>query len=296
MMRPRRTLLGILLAPALVATWVAVAPARATPAAPELLFVRTTAGSEGGTIYRMPVGGGAATPFLVRVKCPCPGTDYDPATNTSVEPLRNAMDPVVAPDGSQLRYIQRSTNWLTVAYLGTPAELTAFGQALAAPAWSPDSLTVAFSKARNTATGVTRDVWTIPANSWSDSIHTANATSFSYSPSGAQIAFVRLGATGLSTGLWIMNADGTGAAQVAVPTAPADPQWSPDGSTIAYVESSTSEIYTVPPAGGVPTKIADGVDPQPALSCRLTIRIRHSCSRLVGPRGARLATGAEPTM
>jgi Tol biopolymer transport system component len=58
----------------------------------------------------------------------------------------------------------------------------------------------------------------------------------SWSPDGTMIAFFRVGSTGGDAGIWVVNADGSNARQVA--TLPDDftgnPSWSPDGTQIAY--------------------------------------------------------------
>jgi dipeptidyl aminopeptidase/acylaminoacyl peptidase len=84
------------------------------------------------------------------------------------------------------------------------------------------------------------------------------------SPDGTRIAFVR------DNDIYVMNADGSGVQRVvANPHVDEFPQWSPDGTTIAYDHyaaaaptdsgfSEDSSILVVPVAGGSPTEIAKG--------------------------------------
>lgn len=235
--------------------------AHAVVAEPEILFIRTSIGGVGGTLHRMPAGGGAAAPYILEQLCPCFGTPGQ---------VQRAANPAVSPDGTTLRYeivhdLGLRFSMLGMASLSSIEELLGWDQGVYAPTWSPDSKTVAFGKRREIGMGATTDIWKVPATtriSGADkTIITTNATSPTYSPTGDRIAFIRVENDGTRAGLWVMNADGTGIAQIPGPVDPADPQWSPDGAKFAYVRSGTSEIYTIPAAGGVPTKIADGVDP-----------------------------------
>ncbi|MEP7054206.1 MAG: hypothetical protein ABI912_03065 [Actinomycetota bacterium] len=250
-----------------------VPTAAAAATQPEILFVRTFAGNVAGTVYAIPSGGGAPMPFTVRAKCPCLSatTGYDPVSNTGDETLTGAASPAIAPDGSQLRYEtvdsplrRQQFSMMIIANLDKVDDVIGFDQGVFAQTFSPDSSTVAFTKLRRGSTET--DIWTVGRSTrfsgTGESIVTTSAMSPAYSPDGTRIAFIRV-ATGIRDGLWIMNADGTGAARVSGPVDPMDPQWSPDGSTLAYVDAGTASpgIYLVPPQGGSPTRIADGVEP-----------------------------------
>ena len=184
--------------------------------------------------------------------------------------LERAANPAVSPDSTTLRFempheLGPRFFMLGMASLSSVEEVLGYDRGVYAPAWSPDSKTVAFGKQRITAAGATTDIWKVPAatriSGADKTIVTTNATSPTYSQVEPKIAFIRVADDGTRAGLWVMNTDGTGIAQIPGPVDPADPQWSPNGQTIAYVEPSTSAIYTVPASGGVPTKVADGVDP-----------------------------------
>ena len=87
-----------------------------------------------------------------------------------------------------------------------------------------------------------------------------------WSPDGSQIAFTVRRADG-NQDIYAMNADGSNVRRLTTdPTADAYPSWSPDGSTIIYDNagsvppdednlSKTMELWTVPAAGGPPTRL-----------------------------------------
>ncbi len=103
-----------------------------------------------------------------------------------------------------------------------------------------------------------------------------------WSPDGARIAFSRTSDDG-STGIWVVNADGSGERRLTANPQGADeePSWSPDGRTIVFARSTfvtTSpdpiatedrrDLYTVPAEGGEPSLLLGGPtdDSSPAWS------------------------------
>jgi TolB protein len=83
----------------------------------------------------------------------------------------------------------------------------------------------------------------------------------SWSPDGSRIAFVS------GRQIYAVNTDGSGLTRLTSDAGQDQwPSWSPDGSTIAYSNSGrtplddsccspTQEIYTIPAAGGTPTRL-----------------------------------------
>jgi Tol biopolymer transport system component len=81
----------------------------------------------------------------------------------------------------------------------------------------------------------------------------------SWSPNGRQLTYA------LNGDIYVMDADGTNIRQLTTdPSGDYNPAWSPDGSTIAYWNGDSSgldggpgnsEIYTIPAAGGSPTRL-----------------------------------------
>ena len=87
----------------------------------------------------------------------------------------------------------------------------------------------------------------------------AGATQFEYSPDGSQIAYSAPDELGHRTQVFVMNADGTNDHQLTQgATSSTNPQWSPDGSTIAFVRvaaDSTSEIFLFDRSSGSTTRL-----------------------------------------
>ena len=86
-----------------------------------------------------------------------------------------------------------------------------------------------------------------------------------WSPNSEQLAFDST-ATGAATSLWVANADGSHAVEIA--SKGESPSWDPDGSRIAYVTSGTegaAELSTISPSGDAETVLTSdlpGVAPE----------------------------------
>jgi len=152
------------------------------------------------------------------------------------------------------RGIQRETNeecytsiW-SVGANGGPARLLA-GNPKAAdaedPAWSPNGRRIAY-------VGPDYEIWSMKANG-SEKRRLTKGSSLKESPAwsadGRKIAF------GDETGLWVMNALGTGRRRLARVDA-RDPAWSPDGRTIVF--TSGYSIYVVNADGRRLRRLAEG--------------------------------------
>jgi Tol biopolymer transport system component len=138
------------------------------------------------------------------------------------------------------------------------ADNGAFGQAPgfsgSMPAWSPDGQKLAFVRGSSIYLS-NADV------SGFSRLTNASSTEFhsepSWSPDGNRIAIARLYGSGSE--IFILNADGSGATRVNVPSPARHPTWSPDGTRLAYERNG--EIHVVNLDGTGDTNIAGGHSP-----------------------------------
>ena len=81
-----------------------------------------------------------------------------------------------------------------------------------------------------------------------------------WSPDSRQIAYVggKAGDVLGAGGIYVMNADGTGAQKLADTSADVPPVWSPDGKWLMYRKDwDTTEWWLVPAGGGEPRLIGN---------------------------------------
>ena len=92
-----------------------------------------------------------------------------------------------------------------------------------------------------TGSGTAREIWRVDPDG-SNSVQLTNNTTADYvpaiSPNGSKIVFVRDGS------LYTMNADGTGATSLLSAANASYPEWSPDGSKIAYTDVTYVNFIT----------------------------------------------------
>jgi len=188
----------------------------------------------------------------------------------------DSFSPVWSPDGSKIvfestRALDGSDNsnsttnlWVINADgsgVAPLTKLTAF-TTTENPVWSPDGSKIVFQSTRaldgsdGANTNQTFNIWVVNADGSGTSALTkltANgASSFSpvWSPNGGKVAFTSQRALDGSnaananndSNVWVMNADGSGAAALTMFTAPNAftffSAWSPDGTRIAFITNS----------------------------------------------------------
>jgi Tol biopolymer transport system component len=132
------------------------------------------------------------------------------------------------------------------------------------PAWSPDGSKIAFEGHQN---GCGPCIFTMNA----DGSHTQIVASFenrpgiasaehpTWSPDMSKIAFCAVGPRYSSSRIYVVGVDGTGLTNLSGKAHDADcePEWSPDGSLIAFDDLKTFTIATMQPDGSNRTVIID---------------------------------------
>jgi Tol biopolymer transport system component len=146
-------------------------------------------------------------------------------------------EPAWSPDGSLIAHVRR-TNDTAAIYLirpdGSGARRLVTGSQ---PAWHPDGQSLALAR-------VDGGIYVAGLDGGSVR-RVVEGSSPAWSPDGRRLAFVRL------NGIWVANADGSGATRLTPDAAASEryaggPAWSPDGRRLAYtiswVPEATGEI------------------------------------------------------
>ncbi len=209
-------------------------------------------------------------------------------------------DPQISPDGKWVVYVVTTADttenvadgdlWIVGAGVGMPARLTTSKKADTQPRWSSDGKRIAFLSTRD---GDKAQIFVIPpfggeAEKLTDS--KSAVRSFQWSPDGRRIAFVAdqvptpdedkrtkdkddalvIDQNFKFSRLWSIDVATKKATElVKLERVAGDPQWSPDGATIAFVSTPTpkaddgsmSDIWVVSATGGAPRRLTNNEGP-----------------------------------
>ncbi len=176
-----------------------------------------------------------------------------------------------SPSGDRIAFIDGNSNISIVRPDGSDRKrLTPLsGGVQGAPAWSPDSRSIAYL-ARDGAS-LNTALYVIPVTGGTPrrlslAVQTTDAV-VSWSPDGSSISFV-----GPDFKIWVIHPDGSGSHAVTERSEgfQESPTWSPDGAEIAHIrwEGQTKNVWVQPVAGGPARRVAK--TPQQASSLDYT--------------------------
>jgi dipeptidyl aminopeptidase/acylaminoacyl peptidase len=199
-----------------------------------------------------------------------------PMTSDDVMAMRSLGGYALSPDGRSVVYAvgawdksgdvpaRRSHIWLVSSDGGTPRQLTFGDKGESSPRWSPDGKTIAFVASRGGA-DERPQIWLLPTDGGEAHVLThaqEGVEGFVYSPDGSQIAFLSedeqpkrksrddaqvYERPTSRTHLWVTGVSGGAEAReiahgdftLSMLAIEGEPQWSPDGTRIAFVTSPT---------------------------------------------------------
>jgi WD40 repeat protein len=172
-----------------------------------------------------------------------------------------------SPDGSQLAVSifpagdGERTIWVMKSD-GSDAHQVAAADNVSAPSWSPDGKTIVYSASTSGQT----EIHLVSADGSEDrTVHVEEATgtfaifSAELSPDGRKIMFDR--GTDAGFDIFVMNADGTDAQPLTTTGTDYNPDWSPDGTEIAFTrqeDAATSDIFVMKADGANVRRLTDG--------------------------------------
>lgn len=206
-------------------------------------FTRTGRGTK---IYLLELARGTAWPRLLDVSS------------------KNERDPVWSPDGTRLAFWREGDTWVMPVAGGEAKRVAAPEHgAVGNPVWSPDGTRILVSASGSgfSQLGV---VDVASGRITPLTYGQAETSDASWSPDGRWVTYIVNDGLGMSRQVMIAAADGSSPPR-ALTTGTAirrTPQFSPDGNTVAYIETTgnrTADIWTIPAGGGTPRQVTNSM-------------------------------------
>jgi dipeptidyl aminopeptidase/acylaminoacyl peptidase len=237
-----------------------------------------------------------------------------PMTPEEVIALKQVSDPQISPDGRYVAYVVTTADmkedaadpdiWMVPIAGGDPVRLTTSNKRDTEPRWSPDSRRLAFISTRDDNKGQIFLISPFGGEAQKLTDSKTAVQSFAWSPDGRRIAYVAAEQPSADedkrqkdkddtivvdqnykmSRIWVIDVETKKAVElVKGDYSASDPQWSPDGKTIAYVTVPTPKADD----GGVTDIWAADVDS--AKSRRLTNNEGPDASPRWSPDGSKIA-------
>jgi dipeptidyl aminopeptidase/acylaminoacyl peptidase len=228
-------------------------------------------------------------------------------TPEDVIALKQVSDPQVSPDGRYIAYVVTTADmkedaadpdiWLVPTTKGEPVRLTTSNKRDTEARWSPDSQRLAFISNRDDNKGQIFLISPFGGEAQKLTDSKTAVQSFAWSPDGRRIAYIAqqeptadeekkqkdkddtivVDQNHKMSRIWIIDVDTRKATElVKGDYSASDPQWSPDGKTIAYVtvptpkadDGNVTDIWTVDVESAKSRKLTsnDGPDSAPRWS------------------------------
>ncbi|HUQ98468.1 MAG TPA: prolyl oligopeptidase family serine peptidase [Gemmatimonadaceae bacterium] len=179
-------------------------------------------------------------------------------------------EPVWSPDGKTLAFTRAGDVWIQAITGGTARRLAgAPFPPVTSPVWSPDGARIAVTANQSGFSQIA--VVNVASGAVTAITYAAREnTAPSWSPDGRTIVFATSDGIGLSTQIAIAPSDGSGEPKLLTTGRGirSSPQFSPDGSSVAYLESTAtraSDIWLLPSTGGKPHRVTSSmgnIDPE----------------------------------